>query len=68
MSFGCQVVSYGNVEETIQRSVRAETAGFDTVTVPDHLFHPTGSEEYLVDPPWEAFSVLGAIAQRTEEV
>ncbi|RDZ62632.1 LLM class flavin-dependent oxidoreductase [Haloferax sp. Atlit-12N] len=68
LSFGCQVVSYGNVEETIQRAVRAETAGFDTVTVPDHLFHPTGSEEYLVDPPWEAFSVLGAIAQRTDEV
>lgn len=68
LSFGCQVVSYGDVGETIDRAVRVEDAGFDAVTVPDHLFHPTGSEEYLVDPPWEAFSVLGAIAQRTDEV
>ena len=66
--FGCQVVSYGDVDATIERAVRAEAAGFDVVTVPDHLFHPTGSEEYLVDPPWEAFTVLGAIAQRTDDV
>ena len=67
VTFGCQVVSYGDVPGTIEQAVRAESAGFDTITVPDHLFHPTGSEEFLVDPPWEAFSVLGAIAQRTEE-
>ena len=68
LAFGCQVVSYGDVERTIEQAVRVEDAGFDAVTVPDHLFHPTGSEEYLVDPPWEAFSVLGAIAQQTEDV
>ena len=66
--FGCQVVSYGAVGTTVERAVRAEAAGFDAVTVPDHLFHPRGSENYLVDPPWEAFTVLGAIAQRTETV
>ncbi|WP_010612632.1 LLM class flavin-dependent oxidoreductase [Halococcus hamelinensis] len=67
MSFGCQVVSYGDVGATVDQAVRAESAGFDTITVPDHLFHPTGSTEFLVDPPWEAFTVLGAIGQRTDE-
>lgn len=66
VQFGCQVVSYGDVGATVDRAVRAEAAGFDVITVPDHLFHPSGTEEYLVDPPWEAFTVLGAIAQRTE--
>lgn len=68
IAFGCQVVRYDDVEGSIADAVRAEEAGFDTVTVPDHLFHPTGSEEFLVDPPWEAFTVLGAIAQRTDSV
>lgn len=67
LNFGCQVVSYGDVDETIERAVRAEAAGFDIITVPDHLFHPPQSEEFLVEPPWEAFTVLGAIAQRTDE-
>ena len=68
LAFGCQVVAYGDVDGTVEQAVRVEEAGFDAVTVPDHLFHPTGSEEFLVDPPWEAFTVLGAIAQRTDEV
>ena len=67
LRFGCQVVTYGDVQGTIDDAVRAEEAGFDIITVPDHLFHPTGSEEFLVDPPWEAFTVLGAIAQHTDE-
>lgn len=66
LTFGCQVVSYGDVSATIEQAVRAESAGFDTVTVPDHLFHPTGSSEFLAEPPWEAFSVLSAIAQHTD--
>jgi len=66
LTFGCQVVSYGDVEASIQQAVRAERAGFDALTVPDHLFHPTGSDEFLVEPPWEAFTVLGAIARETE--
>jgi alkanesulfonate monooxygenase SsuD/methylene tetrahydromethanopterin reductase-like flavin-dependent oxidoreductase (luciferase family) len=68
LTFGCQVVSYGDIDATIQQAVRIESIGFDRITVPDHLFHPTGSDEFLVDPPWEAFSVLGAIAQRTDDV
>ncbi len=67
LQFGCQLVSYDDVDGTIRNAVRAEAAGFDSITVPDHLFHPTESENYLVDPPWEAFSVLGAIAQHTDE-
>ena len=68
IAFGCQVVSYGDVGGAVEQAVRAEAAGFDTVTVPDHLFHPRDSDEFLVDPPWEAFTALGAIAQRTDEV
>lgn len=68
LAFGCQVVSYGDPDRAVERATRVEDAGFDAVTVPDHLFHPTGSDEYLVDPPWEAFSVLGAMAHATEDV
>ncbi|WP_152043229.1 LLM class flavin-dependent oxidoreductase [Salinigranum salinum] len=67
LRFGCQIVSYDDVHTGIDRAVRAEAAGFDLLTVPDHLFHPTDSEDFLVDPPWEAFSVLGAMAQHTDE-
>ncbi|ESP86974.1 LLM class flavin-dependent oxidoreductase [Candidatus Halobonum tyrrellensis] len=67
LTFGCQVATYGDVGAAVDHAVRAERAGFDTITVPDHLFHPTDSEEYLTEPAWEAFSVLGAIAQRTDE-
>jgi alkanesulfonate monooxygenase SsuD/methylene tetrahydromethanopterin reductase-like flavin-dependent oxidoreductase (luciferase family) len=67
LKFGCQVVAYGDVERTIADAARVEDAGFDTITVPDHLFHPTGSEEFLTEPPWECFSVLGAIAQHTDD-
>ncbi|WP_121740854.1 LLM class flavin-dependent oxidoreductase [Natronorubrum halophilum] len=66
LTFGCQVVAYGDVPGTIEQAKRVEEAGFDLVTLPDHLFHPTGSEEFLVEPPWEVFSVLGAIAQHTD--
>lgn len=68
LNFGCQVASYGNVEQVIEQAVRAEAAGFDAVTVPDQLFHPTDSEEFLADPPWEAFTVLGGIAQHTDDI
>jgi len=67
LNFGCQVVTYGDVEGTIADAARVEEAGFDTITVPDHLFHPTGSDEFLTEPPWECFSVLGAIAQHTDD-
>lgn len=66
LTFGCQVVTYGDVGRTIEQAKRAEKAGFDILTLPDHLFHPTGSEGFLVEPPWESFTVLGAIAQHTE--
>lgn len=66
LSFGCQVVTYGNVPGTIEQAQRVDAAGFDVLTLPDHLFHPTASDEFLVDPPWEAFTMLGAIAQHTD--
>lgn len=67
LTFGCQVVSYDDVDGAIERAVRAEAAGFDLLTVPDHLFHPTGSEHFLTEPPWEAFTVLGALSQHTDD-
>lgn len=68
LSFGCQVATYGDVRTAVDRAVRAEAAGFDLVTLPDHLFHPTDSDEFLTEPPWEVMTTLGALAERTETV
>lgn len=48
LNFWYQVVAYGDIQPTIEHAARAESAGFDLLSVPDHLFHPTGSREYLV--------------------
>jgi 5,10-methylenetetrahydromethanopterin reductase/phthiodiolone/phenolphthiodiolone dimycocerosates ketoreductase len=66
--FGCQVVAYGDVHATVEQAALAEDCGFDTVTLPDHLFHPPHTEDYLVEPPWEVVTLLGAVAERTESV
>lgn len=68
LNFGCQVITYGDVEGTIEAAKKVESAGFDLLGVPDHLFHPSNSEEFLTEPAWEAFSVLGAVARETERV
>lgn len=66
--FGCQVITFGDVEGTIKAAKRVEQAGFDSFGVPDHLFHPGGSDGFMKDPAWEAFSVLGAVSRETSEV
>ena len=68
VNLGCQVITYGDVEGTIRAAKRVEAAGFDILGVPDHLFHPSSSNQFLTDPAWEAFSVLGAIARETDHV
>lgn len=68
MHFGCQVITFGDVEGTIDAGKRVEEAGFDSLGVPDHLFHPGGEEGFMADPAWEAYSVLGALARETSEV
>ena len=68
LKFGCQVITFGDVEGTIEAAKRVEEAGFDSFGVPDHLFHPGGSEGFMAEPAWEAFSVLGAVARETSEV
>lgn len=68
LDFGCQIVFYGDVEKTVRYSIMVEECGFDTVTLPDHLFHPVSTEEIFTEPPWEAFTVFGAIASKTEKV
>ncbi len=67
LTFGCQVITYGDVEGTISAAKRVETAGFDILGVPDHLFHPA-NDQFLTEPAWDAFAVLGAIARETEDV
>ncbi|MFB6074804.1 MAG: LLM class flavin-dependent oxidoreductase [Haloarculaceae archaeon] len=68
LQFGYQVASYGDVPGAVEKSRRAEAAGFDLLTFPDHLFHAPESEDFLTDPPWEALTVMGAVAQATEEM
>lgn len=67
MRFGCHLVTYGSVEQTVRYAVLAEKCGFDTVTVPDHLFHPL-TRVFLKKPPWEAFTVIAAIASHTTRI
>lgn len=45
--------------------MRAEKDGFPVVSVPDHTFHRPG---YGEPPPFDAFTVLAAIAVRTRHV
>jgi len=62
---GCDVCFYNDVGKTIEYAVRAERDGFPMVSVPDHTFHRHGYGEAA---PWEAYTVLGAIAARTSRV
>ncbi len=50
--------------ELVDQAVRAERAGFDFLVVSDH-FHPWLNSH--TDSPF-AWSVLGAVADRTERV
>ena len=65
--FGCNVISYGDVAETINHSLMAEKCDFDAVTLPDHLFHPL-MKDFLTEPPWEVFTVLAAIGSKTRNI
>jgi len=67
LSFGCQIISYGDVGAALQYSILAEKSGFDTITLPDHLFHPS-TKGFLEKPPWEVFTVLSAIGVKTKKV
>ena len=65
--FGCHLITYGSVEQTIRYALLAEKCGFDTVTVPDHLFHPL-TKVFLKKPPWDAFTLIAVIASKTKSI
>lgn len=58
LRFGWQVATYGDVRLAVERAVRSDESGFDLLTLPDHLFHPMDSEEFLTVPPWEVMTTL----------
>ncbi|MCD6479696.1 LLM class flavin-dependent oxidoreductase [Candidatus Bathyarchaeota archaeon] len=62
---GCDICFYGDPVKTVEYAVRAERDGFPVVSVPDHTFHRPG---YGEPPPFDAFTVLAAIAVRTRHV
>jgi len=67
LRFGCQIITYGDIWRTIQYAVLAEKAGFDIISLPDHLFHPL-DERFLKDPPWDVYTLLTAIGLNTSRV
>lgn len=65
--FGCQLITYGDVAKTLEYARISEEAGFDVISLPDHLFHPL-DERFLREPPWDAYVVLGAIGSIVKRV
>jgi len=70
--FGLQIMSFNfdpaeMFERTADVAVAADRTGFDSVWVMDHLFQlpPLGGPDF---PMLEAYTILGAIAARTENV
>ena len=57
----------GIFERVVELATSAEAAGFDLVTVMDHFYQigPIGPED---EPMLEAYTTLGALAQRTSRV
>jgi len=65
---GLHLGSYGQIDdgtalfERVSASVQlAEQAGFDAISVPDHM-HQNGTGGGPTSPMFEAFSLLGALA------
>lgn len=71
---GLHLGSYGTVDDgtaVFERAatcaVLAEEAGFDAISVPDHL-HQNGTGGGPASPMFEAYTLLGALAMRTSSV
>jgi len=67
IEFGMQIIKYGDPIGAIEDAILCEKAGFDHVSVPDHLFHPF-DERFLSKPAWDAFVLLSALAMKTKNV
>jgi len=71
---GLHLGSYGTVDDgtaVFERAARcavvAEEAGFDAISVPDHV-HQNGTGGGPTSPMFEAYTLLGALAVRTSSV
>ncbi|MDO8732569.1 MAG: LLM class F420-dependent oxidoreductase [Actinomycetota bacterium] len=71
---GLHLGSYGTVddgtavfERAAKCAVLAEAAGFDAISVPDHV-HQNGTGGGPASPMFEAYTLLGALAMRTSTV
>ena len=71
---GIHLGSYGTVDDgtaVFERAARcavlAEEAGFDAISVPDHV-HQNGTGGGPASPMFEAYTLLGALAMRTTSV
>jgi alkanesulfonate monooxygenase SsuD/methylene tetrahydromethanopterin reductase-like flavin-dependent oxidoreductase (luciferase family) len=71
---GIHFGSYGRVDDgpavfgRLAEGVRtAEAAGFDAVSVPDHV-HQNQTGGGAASPMFEAYTLLGALAMRTSSV
>lgn len=71
---GLHLGSYGTVddgtaayERAAKCAVLAEEAGFDAISVPDHV-HQNGAGGGPTSPMFEAYTLLGALAMRTSSV
>ncbi|MTB28528.1 MAG: LLM class flavin-dependent oxidoreductase, partial [Actinobacteria bacterium] len=71
---GLHLGSYGSVddgaavfERACASAILAEQAGFDAISVPDHL-HQNGTGGGPQSPMFEAYTMLGALAMRTTKV
>ncbi|MDO9486602.1 MAG: LLM class F420-dependent oxidoreductase [Actinomycetota bacterium] len=71
---GLHLGSYGTVDDgtaVFERAaacaVGAEEAGFDAISVPDHV-HQNGTGGGPTSPMFEAYTLLGALAMRTTRV
>ena len=65
LEFGMQVIRYGDRKGAIRDAILCDEAGFDHVSMPDHLFHPL-DERFLGKPAWDAYVVLSALAVKTK--
>ncbi|MFA7324894.1 MAG: TIGR03560 family F420-dependent LLM class oxidoreductase [Candidatus Nanopelagicales bacterium] len=71
---GLHLGSYGSVddgtavfERACTTAILAEEAGFDAISVPDHV-HQNGTGGGPASPMFEAYTMLGALAVRTSAV
>jgi alkanesulfonate monooxygenase SsuD/methylene tetrahydromethanopterin reductase-like flavin-dependent oxidoreductase (luciferase family) len=67
IEFGIQIIKYGDPLGSIKDAILCEKAGFDHISMPDHLFHPL-DERYISKPAWDAFVLLSALATQTKSV